>query len=228
MRVIADHRIPVKALKKLGQYAEVLLLKTSGLVYESISGHPDIFFSMVKGQLVASPNLPREIKKQLIEWKIFFHEGNSSPGMSYPETAKYNCVATNRFFIHHLKHSDTKIRELAQDLQAIQVNQGYTRCNLLPLPGDRFITSDQQIYKKLNSSGLDVLFVRPNDILLPGFKHGFFGGACGFVENKVFMLGALSHFKDGDQVRAFIKNKNLELIELYDGSLYDGGSLLFL
>ena len=228
MRVIADHRIPDKALKKLELYAEVFLLKTSGLVYEAISGHPDIFFSRIKDQLVIAPDLPPEIKNQLIEWKIPFHEGNSSPGMKYPETAKYNCVATDRFFIHHLKHSDTKIRELAQGLQAIQVNQGYTRCNLLPLPGDRFITSDQQINKKLTSSGLDVLFVRPDDILLPGFKHGFFGGACGFVEDKVFMLGALSHFKDGDQVRAFIKNQDLKLIELYNGPLFDGGSLLFL
>ena len=59
-------------------------------------------------------------------------------------------------------------------------------------------------------------------------KHGFFGGACGVHENKVFILGHLDKFKDGDKVRNYLKDLDYKIIELFDGQLFDGGSILFL
>jgi hypothetical protein len=72
-----------------------------------------------------------------------------------------------------------------------------------------------------------VLYVNPSDIILPGFRNGFFGGACGVYENRVFIIGSLDKFGDGSNVRAFLKRLDMEIVELYDGELNDGGSLLF-
>ena len=44
MLIIADNRIPLEAKNKLEKYGKLVLLKTSGITENSISGHPDIFF----------------------------------------------------------------------------------------------------------------------------------------------------------------------------------------
>ena len=46
-------------------------------------------------------------------------------------------------------------------------------------------------------------------------------------QNKVFIIGTLDKFGDGSNDRAFLKRLDMEIVELYDGDLYDGGSILF-
>ena len=76
--------------------------------------------------------------------------------------------------------------------------------------------------------GLDVLFVENKGILLPGCTTGFFGGACGYNEGRVFIIGSLKYYPDGDRVRLFLEESGHEIIELADGPLCDGGGILFL
>jgi hypothetical protein len=76
------------------------------------------------------------------------------------------------------------------------------------------------------NEGLECLYVSPGDILLPGFEHGFFGGTCGLFENKLLLLGSLRYFNDGEKIRQFLAKTKMEIIELYDGPLVDGGSIL--
>ena len=58
MLIFVDEKIPPKACEKLAEYGEVIKFKTNEIVYEAISGHPDIFFSQMENQLVVAPNLP--------------------------------------------------------------------------------------------------------------------------------------------------------------------------
>ncbi len=113
-------------------------------------------------------------------------------------------------------------------MDLIHLNQGYSRCNLLPLKNNHFITSDEGIKRVLQNYNLNVLQVSPEDIQLPGFKHGFFGGTCGVLGNSIFILGSLKNYKDGGKVETYLHSLNYEIIELFDGPLYDGGSILFL
>jgi hypothetical protein len=126
------------------------------------------------------------------------------------------------------------ITRTLEDLRPVHVDQGYCRCNLLPLKDDHFITSDIGIFKVLQGlrpepTGLHpyVLYVSPNDILLEGFPHGFFGGCCGVWENKVFINGSLDHFSNGEAVRKYLDKLEYEIIELIYGHLEDIGSILF-
>ncbi len=130
--------------------------------------------------------------------------------------------------IHNFRYTDSVFSNHAEELDLIHSGQGYTRCNLLALKDDHFITSDAGISRVLQGYGHNNLFVDPSDILLPDMNHGFFGGACGVHENKVFIIGNLDKFSDGKKVRDFLLILDYEIIELYDGPLFDGGSLLFL
>ncbi|MEZ5198953.1 MAG: hypothetical protein R2764_22010 [Bacteroidales bacterium] len=228
MKIIADKRIPVEALTKLAEYGKVIEFSTQDIAYESISCHPDIFFCQVLGQLIIAPNLPEKYKTLLSGLDIPFTEGEFPVGYKHPETAGYNVVCTDTHLIHNFRYTDPIISRAAEDLDLIHVNQGYSRCNILALKDEHFITSDASVFKTFNYLKKNVLYVDPKEILLPGKDHGFFGGACGIFENKVFIIGSLAKYREGEKVKAYLHNLNYEITELYDGPLFDGGSLIFL
>jgi len=199
MLIIADQKIPQPALNKLSDFGALLLFETTGVTYEAISGHPDIFFCRVNGKLVVAPNLPISYKKELEKRKINFFQGELPVGKKYPDTAKYNVVCTEKYLFHNFRYTDSIITNLAENLDLIHLNQGYSRCNLLPLKNDHFITSDEGIFRVLKSYPFEVLFVNPENILLPGFKHGFFGGTAGVLNDKIFIIGNLNYLQDGNK-----------------------------
>jgi hypothetical protein len=98
----------------------------------------------------------------------------------------------------------------------------------LALKENNFITSDEGIYKTLISHGLKTLLVSTNNIILPNHRYGLFGGTCGIHEDKVFFIGSLANYKDGNKVRNFLESLGYCIIELYNGDLFDGGTILFL
>jgi len=227
MLIFIDIKIPSEAKKKLSAYGTLVEFFTTDIVYDAISGHPDIFFCQTPHDLIVAPNTPITFIKILREHKIKFKMGKLSVGKKYPETARYNAVVTDKFLIHHNEIADEVIQLQNSKLKMIQVMQAYTRCNLLPLKNNHFINSDKGIHKALNDKNCKVLYISPDSIVLPGFDHGFFGGACGICENKVFIIGNLKHFSDGEKVRNLLSELHYEIIELCDGPLFDGGSVMF-
>lgn len=228
MLIIADKRIPAPALKTLSKYGEAVLIKTSGITYEAISGHPDIFFTLVNRHLVTAPNLPDNYINLLEGKGIRFVKGELPVGVKYPDTAGYNVVCTDKYLLHNFRYTDPVITKLSDNLDLIHINQGYARCNLIPLKEDHFITSDEGIYRVLKNYNLEVLLADPKGIVLPGFKHGFIGGTAGVHENEIFFIGKLAFYPDGKKIRDFLSSLNYSIIELYEGPLIDGGSLVFI
>lgn len=228
MLFIIDKNIPAEAKAGLNRYGEVLEFSTSHLTYPSVSNHPDIFFCKVDSTLYYSPNTPDVFIQSLISKGLTIALGNIPIGQKYPHSALYNAVVTNNYFIHNMKITDANLKQAAGDRKLIDVKQGYSRCSLLPLKNDCFITSDEGINKKLLSEGLEVLLVKPNSILLPGEEYGLFGGTSGISGNRIFIIGNLKHFPDGSKVKSCLENLNYEIIELYNGPLYDGGSILII
>lgn len=226
MLIIADHRLPEEAKSKLRKEGELLEFKTPGVVYDAISGHPDIFMCQTSQQLILSPQTPREIVESLTKHSIKFTFGRKNTGFNHPETSHYNAVVAGEFLIHNLKFTDTEILQTSDNSKRIHINQGYTGCNLLPLGKNHFITSDEGIYKTLKSR-FNILYVSPKGILLKNFEHGFIGGTAGFLDNKVFFAGSLKHFPEGNRVSGFLHDLDFDIIELCDGPLIDGGGIFF-
>jgi hypothetical protein len=227
MLIIVDQKISPKAKEKLSSYGDLFELKTEGIVYPAISGHPDIFICQSDDKLIVAPNLPEEYLKKL---KYSFSNvitGEFPVGKEYPATSRYNATATPNHLIHNFRHTDFMITRTLEGLNPIHVDQGYSRCNLLPLKDDHFITSDEGIFKVLMRLHLNLLYVSPEGISLEGFPNGFFGGCCGVLRDKVFVNGNLDHFPEGEKVRNYLYKLGYEIIELFNGPLMDGGSILF-
>lgn len=226
--IIVDKKIPDAAKKKLLDYGELMELETKNITYEAISGHPDIFFCQANEKLIVAPNLPFTYKNMLIQYSIDYLEGEMEVGKKYPETATYNVVYSDDLLIHNFRYTDSIITDIAEDADLIHVDQGYTRCNLIPLKNNNFITSDKGIDRVLKRFDKKVLCVEPKSIILPGFANGFIGGCCGIYEQKVFITGSLDKFSEGDKITSFLTSLGYEIVELYDGPVVDGGSIMFI
>ena len=241
--IIADSRMPEEAKKNLKKLGNVLFINPTSVTYNSISSHPDIFFFQKDDALIYAPNAPKRIVKELKKRKIKLIEGKKEVGKKYPETVPYNAVGIGNLLIHNLKHTDETI--LSSYENHINVNQGYTRCNLLALNENAFITSDVGIFNAVNRQQTtdnslypheshvetyvrtSVLYIDPKQIKLEGQKNGFFPGCCGVWKNNLIVCGSTKNLKEKAELDKFLKDNNFNLIELYDGDLIDVGSIFF-
>ena len=224
--IIASSLMPEQAKARLQAFGEVLWLEPTDFVYPSIAAHPDIyFFQYAENQLVFAPNTPKE-------WIAFLHQkgvklmrGRKALGHNHPETTFYNACGTINLLVHNLKHTDERILRLYESKTQINVNQAYTRCNLLALSDKAFITSDEGICRVLTERQLDVLFIDPHQIHLEGHDYGFFPGCCGVFGNQLLVCGNTQLLKEKEALDAFLLRYGFSLIELYDGALVDLGGI---
>lgn len=226
--IISDKRLPLPAKNALKTTGNLYSLQTESIVYKSISGHPDIFICQGDEGLVIAPGLPDDLLKLLKNAGIMLFKGSGNPGKVYPETARFNAVVTPDFIIHNLKITEKSIFDAFPGRKHLHVNQGYTRCNLLPLDKDHFITSDKGIEKVLFAEGMQVLFVDPSPIRLKGQKFGFFGGCCGKCNDEILIAGSLRYHPQGNEIKEFITVSGFSIKELYDGPLVDVGGIFIL
>jgi len=225
--IITDKRTPLPVKNALRNRGRLVLLRTENMVYKSISGHPDIFLCAGQEAVVMAPGIPEEIKNALSEYGIPLIRGIADPGKTYPASARYNAVITPEYIIHNLKITDPVIAETFNGRKQLHVNQGYTRCNLLALDNDRFITSDRGIEKVLLQEGNTVFYIDPAPVRLHGQKHGFFPGCCGILDREVFIAGSLKFHPQGEEISAFIQSSGYTVQKLYDGPLTDVGGIIF-
>jgi hypothetical protein len=228
MFIIVDKKIPREAKDKLSVSGTVLDLETNGIVYPAVSGHPDIFFCKTPQKLVISPSLPEKYVQDLEKHNVSYIPGSRASGIRHPASSYYNAAVSDRYLIHRLEYTDPVILQNCHTLKKIAVKQAYTRCNLLLLKDDHYLTSDPGIHKNLQQAGLAGIFVSTEGILLPGFPNGFIGGAMGVKNNIIYVTGSLSYFPEGAVVRKFLEDLNYGINELYEGPLFDGGGILFL
>lgn len=228
MIVIADIRMPEAAKAQLAELAKPLWLEPQHTVYASIAAHPDIFFCQTKTGLIAAPDIPESWQKWLIKEDVSFRLGQKHLAANYPQTAVYNAVATNQLLIHKLSITDPHILGQYPPEERMQVSQGYTRCNLLALNENHFITSDRGIAKALQNKQKMVFYIDPKQLVLPGQQHGFFGGCCGIMQQKLVICGDFRKLKESSELEAFVNKSGYQIVTLGKGPLVDIGSLLFI
>ncbi len=225
MKFIIDKKLPPQAKDRLAAYGDILELETSGITYDAISGHPDIFFCPTPEGLVAAPKLPANVIRKLQSSGAKTIPGTAMPGKKHPQSAVYNALVIDKYIIHNTKATDESITKACSSLEAIHVKQAYTRCNLVAMDSV-FITSDAGIYKTLLQRGFDVHLFSSREVVLQGFPNGFLGGACGVWGDKLLLCGSLKFFSEGERLKHLIKKSAYQLVELYDGPLVDGGGII--
>lgn len=228
MLIVIDKRIPEEAKKRLSNFGNLVEFSTRNITYPAISGHPDIFLFQTSESLICAPNFPESYITLFRENGVNFRFGSQPIGSLFPETAFYNCLASDDYLFHKTGHSDKQILEQCEQLTFIDLPQAYTRCSLIALTPKVFITSDKGIEKALKTNQIEVHYFSPKEIILPEMPHGFIGGALGVHAGKLFVLGNPDFHSWGSEFKNLIKQEGLELISLYDGPFFDGGGIFFL
>lgn len=220
---IIDPRMPEEAkdkLRKLNYYIKEVPL------YERLSkplrGHVDMLLFRYKNKVIYEPHLKEEAR--LLRRNGYdCIEGDAISSSIYPKDIIYNACAIDACLIRYKGNVEKGIRSLKT--KHILVSQGYVKCSIVPVDKKHIITSDKNIKKAWERNDGVALLIRPGYVKLPGYKAGFLGGASGVDDKVVFFVGSLKHHPDRDAIMDFIKARNKGIVELYDGPLYDVGTV---
>lgn len=196
-------------------------------IYDAINGHPDIQIFISNNYAIVHNDMNKSFIDELLSLNINVIISENKLTNKYPGNISLNAVILKNYFIHNLRYSDKTIFQFTNSKKLINVKQGYTKCSTAVLNDHAIITSDPSIYKTVKENNIDVLFIPPGDIELPGLNYGFIGGTCGIIdENKMAFFGNLKYYKYGQEVISFLKKHNITPIYLRDDKLIDRGSIL--
>ena len=161
-----------KANKELTDYLlseglKIVFVSKTADVSDPVSCHPDIYYCLLKnGIYEGDPSLLSE---------------------TYPGDVLYNASALGPYLICSKNTSEDLIEK--SGLTPVFVRQGYVKCNLAVLDDSHVITEDRGIAKTLESlPGIECLLIDEGGVVLPGFDHGFIGGATGRMGNKMIFI----------------------------------------
>lgn len=216
----------INSLKKLNY--DVIKIPKDNNLYEAINGHTDIQLNIInKHTLIVNKNINLSFKELLKTKNINFIESDSTLSSKYPNNISLNAYITDNYLVHNLKFTDKKILEYCKNKKIINVNQGYTKCSILPLREKAIITNDTGIYNTLKNENFDILLLPFGDIELSGFNYGFIGGVGGMISsNSMAFFGSLDNYSFGNEVKKFLYKYDIKPIYLNNTKLIDRGSLL--
>ena len=216
----------INSLKKLNY--DVIKIPKDNNLYEAINGHTDIQLNILnKNTIIINKNINLSFKELLKTKNINFIESNSTLSSKYPSNISLNAYITDNYLVHNLKFTDKKILDYCKNKKTINVNQGYTKCSILPLREKVIITNDTGIYNTLKNENFDILLLPFGDIELSGFNYGFIGGVGGIISNdSMAFFGSLDNYAFGNEVKKFLYKYDIKPIYLSNTKLIDRGSLL--
>jgi len=228
MFAIVDARAPQKAIDTLQNYvSDILLFNSKNITYNSISGHPDIFIYQDTNELIIAPNSPKILFDFFHSQNIRYKMGTKPIDPTLSGSVLYNCLSSEKYFFHKRNHTDERIIQAVKNKMKVFLPQAYTRCSMITIDANNYVTSDKGIEKKLITNGFNAFYFSPDKIQIQGHKNGFIGGTCGMYNGKIFFLGNILFHKSGERFQKFLNNLNVEIVNLNDDYLYDGGSIIF-
>lgn len=229
MFAIIDSRSGKQAIDNLKKYVTgVYEFRTYGITGNAISGHPDIFLYQHERQLVVAPNAPDELFEFLHKNTIAYARGKWEVGDELYNSVQYNCLGTAHFLFHKSGYTDPSVLEINRDKEYIHLPQPYTRCSLLHLSENNYVTSDRGIEKVLLRKGFTCFYFNPEEIIIRDHKNGFIGGAVGRWGKRLFFNGNIERHVDGQRLKEYLLKLDFDIVTLSDGYLYDGGAIFFI
>ncbi len=223
MKIIIDSRMRKIEKEYLSKFGELIEIKPQDFVYEEISAHPDIFFCKINDKILRSPNLNIGIGEP----------GYENVSSKYPEDVKYNVCQIGNKIVHNFKYTDKSILDYIENnnLERINVKQGYTNCSISVISNNACITGDENIYITLKNHYIDCLLVKCNNITLLDKNgaetkmKGFIGGATVVIDNKFILFGDSNFLEDKEEVINFVSEHNLEFVDFKNETIHDYGGI---
>lgn len=231
MAMILDGRTPTiisNSLEKMG----IHVVKTTCCkeLYPAISYHPDILLHPINEEkIIIAPNVYEKLGTAMIELGLRAIKGSTNLKSNYPHNVAYNVARISNFAIHCFKYTDPILLKLLkeQDVQFIDVKQGYSKCSICIVNERAIITADHGIAKAVEKHGIEALLISPGYISLPGLSYGFIGGASGLLGGEqIAFSGSLSHHPDYVRIINFLDEQKMNPIFLSHGDPIDIGSMI--
>ncbi len=226
---IVDYRAKEETIINLMNYFDKVILTNPLITYEAIKGHADISVCKISdNEIITCPSQYEYYKKELPGINVI--SGSSEPLYKYPDDIFYNAACFEDIAFHNFKFTDKITLAVIEQKFSKHINvcQGYSKCSICFINSRAIITDDDGIYESSLNNGIDALKVNKGNIILKNMNYGFFGGATGTFENKIFLNGSINTLDDSEEIKSFIKKHNMELIELKEGPVEDIGSIICL
>jgi len=194
----------IEAVRRL--CAEPVLLSTFGGCDKVTGAHADMQLCSIGGKIIkaASP-LPD----------------------SYPGCAAYNALAFGKYFVHRLDITAPVLLKEAenQELELINVKQGYAKCACVIVDENSIITADRGICRALENKA-NVLLIESGHVKLDGYDYGFLGGASGLINGTLLFCGDLEQHPDFERIMDFMSARNVKTEYIKGLELADIGSFI--
>lgn len=194
-----------------------------------ISSHPDMLIYPIYNKVIYAPGTSYNTLKiiQLLGFDMI--RGTTALTCNYPGDIAYNVAKIGNKIFHNIRYTDSILRSILESygFEFINVNQGYTKCNICAIGNKAAITEDMGIAKALDREGIDILIIPPGNVRLPGFKYGFIGGASGIIgEDTIVFTGRILNKEVREKVERFIEKHEFNLKYLSDDEIIDIGSII--
>ena len=223
-RVVVDKNISIyskQLLKNLGYY----IIETVSLpnINNSTSSHPDMQFLKIEEKRALVAEYAYSYYKSLIpDFEII---PIVDIGDKYPDDCKLNAVLYKNLFIA----TDYQYSVLSKYINklSLTVNQGYTKCSTCVLNEKTILTADFGVTSICSKNGVSVYFLPDNEILLDGYKNGFWGGSTGLLNEKtMFFNGNIELLSCYPRLKEILLKEKIEPIYHKHTPLTDNGSII--
>lgn len=201
-------------------------------VHSSIMYHPDLVIHPINRKLlIIEPTVFNYYKDKLQDTDIELIKGEKKLKLKYPLDIGYNVGRVSNLAIHNFKYTDEKLIYYLkkENLELINVNQGYTKCSIAIVGKKEIITSDTFIDERLRSEGIKSLLIKPGNIILKNQEYGFIGGCTGNISNdEVILSGSLNSHPDKEKIKKFLFDLNKKVVYLSKEAIEDIGTIIAL
>lgn len=198
----------------------------------NISYHPDMVMHPISyDTIVVAPDVYYYYKETLSPLGIKVIKGDTVLNKKYPNDIAFNVARLKDIAVHNFRFTDEvlKFHLKKQNIQLLNIKQGYSKCSLAIINESSGITSDKIMHKKLVENGYDVLLIEPGYIKLQGYDYGFIGGACGNLsKNNILFSGVFENHPDYSRIVSFTESKNVKITLLSNEQVIDIGTIITL
>lgn len=224
MKILLDPRIAPAAEAAMPD-CEVFAVPPDPRLAPPVATHPDMLFFCDGKNLITDHTYYRRnealFSTALADTDTVLLPSDGRREASYPYDIAFNALCVGRYLFCYEKYTSRHIRALPYEI--VNIRQGYAACSTLVLSDSCLVTADPSVQKAASKRNLDVVRIRPEGILLPGYGSGFLGGASAVVGRTVYFFGDPSTHPDFARIEEACQACGYGMRVLGNGPLTDFG-----
>lgn len=214
----------VSVLEELG--VRVFVLPPNGDVAEPVSGHADMSFYYFGGGEALTAKGIAQAFGNMVPFGLNIAECSLRQNAVYPGDVSLNALQLGRLLFARRESLAPEIITYALEngVEIVGVRQGYARCSVCAVDESHIITADEPIAAEAEKRGISALVISPGHFALPGYDHGFIGGACfKLSRDTLAFTGRIDVHPDAAAILAYLEGCGVKPVFLTDEPCFDIG-----